>query len=67
MDYADTHKGTLVVICADHETSGMSIEQQDRLHASRERHQLRLQHLEPHGYHGARISLRRRVPIGSTA
>lgn len=25
MDYADTHKGTLVVICADHETSGMSI------------------------------------------
>ena len=25
MDYADTHEGTLVVICADHETSGMSI------------------------------------------
>lgn len=25
MDYAETHEGTLVVICADHETSGMSI------------------------------------------
>lgn len=25
MDYADTHEGTLVVVCADHETSGMSI------------------------------------------
>lgn len=25
MDYADTHPGTLVVICADHETGGLSI------------------------------------------
>ena len=25
MDYADTHPGTLVVVCADHETSGMAI------------------------------------------
>lgn len=25
MDYADTHEGTLVVVCADHETSGMTI------------------------------------------
>ena len=25
MDFADTHPGTLVVVCADHETSGMAI------------------------------------------
>ena len=25
MDYADAHPGTLVVVCADHETSGMAI------------------------------------------
>ena len=25
MDYADNHPGTLVVVCADHETSGLSI------------------------------------------
>ena len=25
MDFADTHAGTLVVVCADHETSGMAI------------------------------------------
>ena len=25
MDYADTHPGTLVIICADHETGGLTI------------------------------------------
>lgn len=28
MDYADAHPGTLVVVCADHETGGMSIPSQ---------------------------------------
>ncbi len=28
MDYADTHPGTLVVVCADHETGGLSIPSQ---------------------------------------
>ena len=28
MDYADTHPGTLVIICADHETGGLSIPSQ---------------------------------------
>lgn len=28
MEYADTHEGTLVVVCADHETGGLSIPSQ---------------------------------------